>query len=145
MKCTIITDPNREEEVQIFVHQKNDLAQRIEALVLEDSREWIGFWEREAVRLRTEEIVYFIVEDGKVWARTTEGRFWIKERLYTVESLVGERFVKIHQSCLANIQQMKRFDTSIAGTLLVTFQNGDREYVSRRQLKTVKERIGITK
>ena len=54
-----------------------------------------------------------------------------------------EGFVRINQSCLGNVRRIARFDASIGGSLMVTFENGHRDYVSRRQLKTVKERMGM--
>jgi len=69
--------------------------------------------------------------------------FRLNHRLYQLEERLGTRFLKINQSCLANIQQIQRFDASLAGALLVIFKNGYRDYVSRRQLKTVKERMGF--
>ncbi len=143
MKCTLVIDPTREEELVLYVHEKHTLAQRLEALATEGEREWIGYREGEAVRFSPEDVICFFVEDGKVWARMPREVLRVRERLYVLEPRLEDTFVKIHQSCIANIKQMKRFDTSMAGTLLVTFQNGHREYVSRRQLKIVKERIGI--
>ena len=49
----------------------------------------------------------------------------------------------INNKIFANIEKMERFDTSISGTLKIRFKNGDVDYVSRRQLRAVKERIGI--
>ena len=71
------------------------------------------------------------------------GKYRMNCRLYHLEQRLPNSFVKIHQSCLANIRKIKRFDTSLAGTLTVCFQNGHRDYVSRRNLKQVKERLGL--
>jgi DNA-binding LytR/AlgR family response regulator len=63
--------------------------------------------------------------------------------MYTVEEQLGGRFVKINQSCTVNVDKIERFDVSIGGALRVTLKNGFRDHVSRRQLKAVKERMGI--
>ena len=52
-------------------------------------------------------------------------------------------FVRINQSCIANINQIKKFSASFNGFLQVHFKNGYIDYVSRRELKNVKERVGI--
>ena len=70
-------------------------------------------------------------------------KFEIKTRLYVIEEKLPENFIKINQSCIANINQIERFNASISGTLKIRFKNGYTDYVSRRQLKNVKERIGI--
>ena len=64
-------------------------------------------------------------------------------RLYQLEELLPSDFLKINQSCLVNIEKIKRFDSSIGASLRVMLDDGDRDYVSRRQLKTVKERLGL--
>jgi len=38
---------------------------------------------------------------------------------------------------------IKKFDVSFGGALTVIFKNGYTDYVSRRQMKIVKERIGF--
>ena len=66
-------------------------------------------------------------------------------RLWQLEELLGEEFLKINQSCLANVSRIKRFRASFGGSLLVSFACGYEDYVSRRQLKQVKERMGMVK
>ena len=56
---------------------------------------------------------------------------------------ICSNFVKINQSCIVNVNKIERFDTSVSGTLKVSLKNGYTDYVSRRQLKPIKERIGI--
>ena len=87
------------------------------------------------------EVYAFTVEDGHVTAITERGRLRVRERIYQLEETVGARFVKINQSTLANLSHVDRFDVTIGGALTVIFKNGYRDYVSRRQLRAVKERI----
>ena len=41
------------------------------------------------------------------------------------------------------VEQIKEFKASIGGSVMVIFQNGYKDYISRRELKNVKERIGL--
>ncbi len=143
MKCTTVIDPTREEEVVLYVHEKNALCEEIERLVLGQSPQWVGYRDREIVTLRPCDVVCFTVEDGKVYAMTENERLRVMQRLYMIEQNLDRDFVKINQSCIANIKKIDRFDASFGGALMVRFQNGHRDYVSRRQMKTVKERIGF--
>ena len=77
------------------------------------------------------------------FAITEKERLRLKCRLYQLEEVLPEYFVKINQSCVANIRKVARFDTSVSGTLLIKFKNGYKDYVSRRQMKAVKERLGL--
>ncbi len=67
----------------------------------------------------------------------------MKCRLYQLEESLPMEFVKINQSCIANLQQVEKFSVSFGGSLMVCFKNGQREYVSRRQVKAVKKRVGM--
>ena len=143
MKCTTVIDKNREEEVLIFLHERREISDRIEELLSEDGRELIGYGEGCAVKLTVRDIFSVSVEDGKTYVTTERDRLQMRQRLYVLEELLGGDFVKINQSCLVRVKVIERFDASVGGSLMVTLKNGYKDYVSRRQLKTVKERIGL--
>ena len=144
MKYTIIIDKNREEEVIIYAKEKSTLTDEIERLVNDNNLELIGYDKSgEGVKLTTDEVYCFTAEDNKIFAITEKDKLRIKCRLYQLEEILPEYFVKINQSCVANIRKIARFDTSVSGTLLIKFKNGYKDYVSRRQMKAVKERLGL--
>lgn len=143
MKCTTIISKAREEEVLIYAHEKTDLISEIERIVLSSSIEIIGYSNKNIIKLNLNEIYCFAIEANKIFAYTKEEKFQLKQRLYEIESAIDEKFVKINQSCIININKIERFNASIAGTLLVILKNGYKDYVSRRQMKSVKERIGL--
>ena len=91
----------------------------------------------------TAQFKLYTVEDGKVFAVTADGRFLVRERLYQLEERYCHAFVKINQSCLVNVSLVNRFSASIGGSLRVEMKNGFFDYVSRRQIKAVKERLGL--
>ena len=143
MKCTVIIDKGREEEVIIYAHEKTRLVETVSKLISESETELIGHSKKSAVRLDLFDVVCFIVEDNKVYALTEKEKLGIKLRLYQIEEKLSQDFVKINQSCIANIRYIERFDASFSGSLQVKFKNGYIDYVSRRQLKNVKERLGL--
>ncbi|MBE6607014.1 MAG: LytTR family transcriptional regulator [Ruminococcaceae bacterium] len=145
MKCRTVIDKDREEEVVIYVHEKNSLSCEIEELVMGKSLEIFGYKDKNAVKLSPSDVFCFTVEDNKVYAVCEKEKYQIKQRLYLLEELLDKDFVKINQSCIANIRKISKFDASLTGTLMVSFKNGYRDYVSRRQLKFVKERMGLRK
>lgn len=142
MKCIITIDKEHEEEVLIFAHEKTKLIEDILNLI-NNENVFTGYSDGEIHRLNLSEIYCFAVEDNKVYALTDKDKLQIKQRLYQVEEKLSDDFVKINQSCIANIKKIKKFDTSVSGMLTVTFKNGYRDYVSRRNLKSVKERLGV--
>lgn len=142
MKCYVVIDPDREEEVRICAHRRSPLVEEIEQLVQGEQPELIGYRDKVGIRLRPEEVSYFAVEDDRVIAVTADGTLQLRCRLYQLEDRLPPSFIRLNQSCIGNIRHIKRFDASMAGTLLVTFQNGHTDYVSRRCLKAIKERLG---
>ncbi len=143
MKCTLIITNEHEEEVVIYARERTKLTDDIEALVIGSVPELIGYKENQTVKLSSDSVYCFTVEDNKVYALTDSEKLQIKLRLYQLEEILPDTFVKINQSCIANIRKIERFDTSISGTLLIKFKNGYKDYVSRRQMKAVKERFGL--
>lgn len=143
MKCTTVIDPGREEEVVIYTKKRTDLTDRIEALINDSESEYLGYADKSVIRYEPHEVTCFSVEGGKVFAVTDGGKLEIKERLYTIAERLDGDFIKINQSCIANIKKIKMFTPSVSGSLIVVFKNGYRDCVSRRQMKAVKERLGF--
>ena len=143
MKCEIIIDPSCEEKIVIYAKKETSLIEKIKQLAENSEKDLLGYTRDEIVRLNPADIYYISVIGGKVYAVCEKNKYLLKKRLYLLEEKLPESFVKINQSCLANIKKTERFDTSISGTLKIRFKNGDTDYVSRRQLKAVKERLGI--
>jgi len=143
MKFRVIIDPQCEEETVIRARSRTPLVEALTDLLSGACGETVGFREGEWVRLNLSEVCCFTVEDGKVFALTGQGKWQVRQRLYQLEETLPSDFVKINQSTLANLRQIDRFDTSVAGTLKVRFRNGTVDYVSRRRLRAVKERLGL--
>ncbi len=143
MKITLILDKDRDEEIIIYAREKNELVSKIEKLAEESPPDLTGYRDKVGVILNPDEIYCFIAQGNKVFAVTEKEKLQMKIRLYKIEEYELDSFVKINQSCIANLNKIARFDTSVSGTLKVVFKNGYTDYVSRRNLKNVKERLGI--
>ena len=144
MKHTTFIDPNRDEEVLIYVRRRTKAVEELESFIDRMDTELMGYGaDGQIIPLLPADVHCFAVEEGKVYALTDTEKLTIRLPLYAIEEMLDESFVKINQSCLASIRRIARFDASIGGALMVTFKNGHRDYVSRRQLKHVKERMKI--
>lgn len=143
MKCTVILDKTREEEIVIYAHQKNEMIFEIERMAQEKPLQMTGFLNEEIVRLELQDIYCFTVEGGRLYAIGENEKYLIKARLYNIEEILDKSFIKINQSSIANVKKIQKFDASISGTLKVIFKNGHTDYVSRRNIKNVKERLGL--
>ena len=143
MEYKIEISPSQSEDIIISAREKTPLLEKIEELIASSGQTLLGYNGDDTVILDAEDINCFFVEASKVYALTDKERWQIKSRLYQLEAAFSGRFIKINQSCLINPNKIERFNTSIAGTLSVILKNGYKDYVSRRQLREVKERIGL--
>lgn len=144
MKCFTFIDKNEEERVIIYSKERTSLVEQIEKLVSSTGVSLTGTYEDTSVLINPMDVSCFVVESGKIFALINEKKYQLKERLYQLEDMsFNEYFVKLNQSCLANIKQIKEFKASIGGSVMVIFQNGYKDYISRRELKNFKERIGL--
>ena len=145
MRFRLQIDPSKEEELLAVVHRRTGLIDRIEALILEEGGDRIiGYTEDDWKELRFGEIECIMVQNDKTYAIDTSGeRFRLKLRLYETEQLLPDSFFRINKSAVANRTHIERFTVSFNGAVDVVFKSGYRDYVSRRCLRSIKERMDI--
>jgi len=144
MKCRIVIDPDLIEDVVIYARERNTLVEQIESLTCASKSELIGYGrEGEIVPLAPNDVYAVTVEDGRVMAICEKRKYSLRERLYVLEDALGEAFIRINQSCLVRRDKIESFNASIGGAMTVRLKNGYRDYISRRMLKSVKEKMGI--
>ena len=143
MKCSLFIDKNKEEEILIYAHEETSLVKDIISLATLSDKTLTGTFNEEIKVLAPNEITCFISDNNKVYALIKDKKYVIKKRLYQIEEMMDESFIKINQSCLANRRRILKFQASIGGSLMVIFDNGYKEYVSRRELKNIKQRMGL--
>lgn len=87
--------------------------------------------QKDIMRIRTE---------GRQIVLDTEEKYYIvKQTLSNLEKILNvDRFIRISQSEIINIYKAKRFDVSVAGTIIIEFENGVKTYASRRYIKAIK-------
>lgn len=147
MRFRVEIDPDREEEVLAVVHRRTELIEKLQALVQGQEKgpgRLTGYTEDEWKELPFSEIECVLVQGDKTYAVDIRGeRFRLKARLYELEELLPDSFLRINKSALANREQIDRFTVSFNGAVDVIFKSGYRDYVSRRCFRAIKERMGI--
>ena len=143
MKCYTYIEENEEERVLIYAHDRTRLVEDIESLVLSSEIDLTGSYDSEIIKIDINDVICFISENNKVYALIGDKKYQIRYRLYQIEELNLNMFIKINQSCLANKTKIKRFETTIGGALKVVFKNEYIDFISRRELKNVKNRMGL--
>lgn len=142
IKIKIIIDEQKDEEILIYAHKRNELINEIERLVSENNKELFGYKDEEVIKLNLLNVNCFICENDKTFALTDE-KYRIKSRLYQIEDMLDNNFIRINQSCIASIRHIEKLQATFSGSICVIFKNGYRDYISRRNIKKVKERLGV--
>jgi DNA-binding LytR/AlgR family response regulator len=130
------------EEVVVYAKDKTDLIKAIENMCIQDSN-IVGFYREKMTILNPLAIECFYSENDKVYALYNNETYLIKKRLYEIYEQVKDSFVYINKGCMVNVYKISHFDVSFGGSLLVVLKSGYKEFVSRRRLKDVKERMNL--
>ena len=130
------------EEIVVYAKDKNDLIIAIENMCVQDSN-IVGFYREKMTILNPLAIECFYSENDKVYALYNNETYLIKKRLYEIYEQVKDSFVYINKGCMVNVNKISHFDVSFGGSLLVVLKSGYKEFVSRRRLKDVKERMNL--
>lgn len=135
---------NEKEEVVVYGKEKTDLAIAIEKLCFEHGAKLIGYYDNNRFKeITVDDVDCFITLGKNVVAICNNETLKVKYKLYELYEQYNSHLVYINQGCLANVSKIKQFDSSIGAALLVYFKSGYKDYVSRRQIKNVKERLGL--
>lgn len=136
-----------DEYVEVHANERNELVNQIEDLVINndsiDALNINGYLEDDIVPLKLKDIYSFYVTDNKTFARVNNKEYQVKFRLYQLEEKLPSNFIKINKSRIINREFIGKFDLSWSGTIQVVMKNNDKDYVSRRLIKSVKERMNI--
>ena len=147
MKFRLVIDKTKEEEVVATVHERSELTDQLEALVMGSPGpdRIAGYLEDDWMLLSLAEIECVTVLDGKTYAIDSRNRrYRLKQRLYELEAILPSSFIRINKSALANEACLERFTASFSGAVDAIFRCGYREYVSRRCFTQIKRRFDLS-
>lgn len=132
-KVIIVTDAVTE-EVQTIIKKLSEDAPQIISGIRNDKLQV----------LEQSELIRMYASGGKVFAVTKDGEYVLRLRLYELEERLDKHtFVRISNSEIINLKQVKNFDLSFTGTICVKLLNGTITYVSRRYVAKIKKILGV--
>ena len=148
MNITLNTEfSDKYEDLEIIIHanalnnQVQNIIEILQNLNLQPIK-IIGKQNGNNFLLNEDDIICFYSENKSNYCRTNSGIFKINETLYNLESkLTSNNFIRISNSCIANINKIDCFNTEITGTIKVNFKDGSIDYVSRRRINTVLKKL----
>ena len=93
--------------------------------------------------IEKEDAVRFYIYDNVVTVETMKDTDVVKSRLKLLEEVLGNSFIRISSGEIVNINYISHVDLSDRGTIKIIFKNNEFTYGSRRNVKLIKERLGI--
>ena len=125
-----VTAPEITEDIQKFLNNISQIAKKKEEIVATKNNE--------IFLLKSKNVFYFYSDEKNNFAKTNDGIYKIKERLYELEeNLDKKKFIRISNSCIINIDQTKCFDVSQIGSLFAKMEDDTKQEVSKRKIKNV--------
>ena len=125
-----VTAPEITEDIQKFLNSISQIAKKKEEIVATKNNE--------IFLLKSKNVFYFYSDEKNNFAKTNDGIYKIKERLYELEeNLDKKKFIRISNSCIINIDQTKCFDVSQIGSLFAKMQDDTKQEASKRKIKNV--------
>ena len=99
--------------------------------------------EEDIVVLQPKEIYMVRVEDGDTIIYGARQKYRSRKRLYELAQQLGKQFMQISKTTLINLSYMDSIEPGFSGTLLLKLKNGDKDYVSRKDLPEFKKYLGL--
>ncbi len=121
-----------------------DINRIVKRLSEEAPQEICGSRDNKYEVLQQADLIRIYANAGKIFAVTAEGEYTLRLRLYEIEERLNpHHFVRISNSEIINLRQVKNFDLNFTGTICVKLSNGITTYVSRRYVSKIKKILGI--
>jgi len=95
------------------------------------------------VVLEPDEIFIIRTENTEVIVYGKDTRFRSEKRLYELEDLLGNGFLRISKSTIVNLKKIDYVEPSFNGMMAIRLKNGGKDYISRKYLPQLKNYLGI--
>lgn len=147
MKIRIDLNPQwEEEEVVIRCRELNDMVKRMQDAIatLTQTKQTIVLYRGEAeYYVGVEEILFFETVENGMTAHTREHIYQAKYRLYELEEILPQYFVRVSKSAIVNTKEVYALKKSnLSTTSIVEFRESCKQvYVSRHYAKLLRDKL----
>jgi DNA-binding LytR/AlgR family response regulator len=134
MKISLNQDPSYPEtEIIINCPEADEEVLRLVATLRVYQKKLVGILDGERHLLDAKDILYMDKADKKTFLYARDAVYESALPLYELEdALRGQDFLRAGRSAILNFRRVKSVRPELGGRLLVTMDNGERIYVSRR-------------
>ncbi len=133
------------EEIVIRCRERNDRIRALELAV----ENWIG--EGDTLTLSSgntdyyinkTDILYFESNDGHIYAHTADRIYTAPYKLFELESLLAERFVRVSKSAIVNVKRIASLRRELVGNGELTFTGCEKSvWFSRSYYQLLKHKL----
>ncbi|GEL78449.1 LytTR family DNA-binding domain-containing protein [Tenuibacillus multivorans] len=129
----------------VTIHAKewsHELEELVKSLNSDNNKKIVGREEDKSILLSPNDIEYVYAQNRKVQAVIHNRTIELNMKLYEVEEILsGHDFNRFSKSVIGNLNHIKYFELAFNGNLCVFFQSGSKEYVSRKYVNDIKEKL----
>ncbi|MBR4724946.1 MAG: LytTR family transcriptional regulator DNA-binding domain-containing protein [Lachnospiraceae bacterium] len=136
-------DSYDQERAEIYVVKvTQDIQSAIDTL--DNNCRVISVFDKEKTLIcRTDKIYYFESIDKRTYVYTKDECFETKYRLYELEELLNQFFLRSSKAMIVNIRKIKSVKAEFNGRMTAELLNGENIVIARSYVKDLKERLGI--
>lgn len=146
MNIEVATNISKEYENIKITLQAPELNEEVQNIlnnlttICEDKNIIVGSKDNEIFLLKIKDIIYFFSDEKYNYAKTKEGVFKVKDKMYELEEkYTRNRFIRISSAFIININKTKSFDVSKIGSIVAKMEDGKNILVSKRRIREVRE------
>lgn len=97
-------------------------------------------------RITEDRIIRILADRKYVSVYADDGVYSLRKTLQETENMLhGRMFLKISRFEIINLQKVRNFDFTIAGTLRIEFENGSTAWASRRYIPLIRQKLSERK
>ena len=144
MKVTITKDIESGTAVEIHCREVTSEPERLERYISRFDERLQATSEGNTYNVQIDEILYIESVDKKTFLYTTGHVLQTEKRLYELEELLDEKaFFRASKSVIVNLNKITKLKPEVTRNILATLTNGEVIVISRRNVKALKELIGV--
>lgn len=141
-----VTIEKQYEEIEIHLYAdtySEEVEKLMRRLKMPEITKVDGYKEQEIHMLKLDDIYSVYAEGAKIFLQTEEEEFESKRKLYEIEEMLAEQFVRVNKSTLVNMDKIASIQLGRLGTPTLILDNEATIAVSRNYLKMLKQKLGI--
>lgn len=146
MKIQFLKDETQSsDEIIIKYSEDSEIIDRLKKYSQEINKEYckIELYKNDVQYfVEVDKILFFETEDNKIMAHTKDDMFLSKYKLYELEELLPEQFLRVSKSTIVNTNHVYSIDRNVTSSSCITFAGTYKNiYVSRRYYKEFKNKV----